>query len=178
MYLQFSSVTRSSVPKIKSSWRRRSMNRSRPHWAPLPSTTSTSSRRISASIRYPLPLFHFSPLPIQRPTPTITTFTPLLGIKCSSRFVQVIHPPDTKPVGFFKTLPVYPRKNLATLHTAERWLQEGMQIKAGGTFDHLAHSCLPSFHHHSLLPFTFLRMVWWMWTRNEDCDSLSSQSTL
>jgi xeroderma pigmentosum group C-complementing protein len=44
---------------------------------------------------------------------------------------RVIHPPDTKPVGFFKAMPVYLRKNLSSLHTAERWLQEGSQVKEG-----------------------------------------------
>eukprot|EP01128_Nolandella_sp_AFSM9_P010060 TRINITY_DN683_c4_g1_i1.p1 TRINITY_DN683_c4_g1~~TRINITY_DN683_c4_g1_i1.p1 ORF type:complete len:336 (+),score=28.99 TRINITY_DN683_c4_g1_i1:185-1192(+) len=46
---------------------------------------------------------------------------------------QIIYPTDVKPVGAFNAFPVFSRKNVADLHTEERWLQEGKQLMANQT---------------------------------------------
>lgn len=46
---------------------------------------------------------------------------------------DILWPPDQPALGFFKNMPIYPRKNVYHLHTREKWIQHGRQIKDGET---------------------------------------------
>jgi len=42
---------------------------------------------------------------------------------------EIIWPEDAEPAGTFKEMPVYWRKNLYKLHTKDKWVQEGRQVR-------------------------------------------------
>lgn len=44
---------------------------------------------------------------------------------------DILWPPDQPPLGYFKNQPIFPRKNVYHLHTREKWIQHGMQVKEG-----------------------------------------------
>jgi xeroderma pigmentosum group C-complementing protein len=44
---------------------------------------------------------------------------------------DMLWPPDQPALGYFKNQPIYPRKHVYHLHTREKWIQHGMQVKEG-----------------------------------------------
>lgn len=55
---------------------------------------------------------------------------PLYVLQRHLKKYETIHP-EAKPLGYFKEQPVYSRSDVYRIHTIDKWLEEGRQIKVG-----------------------------------------------
>lgn len=44
---------------------------------------------------------------------------------------QGIHPPETKPLGYIRNEPIYPRSAVHMLHSKETWRKDARMVRSG-----------------------------------------------